>query len=270
MEKGIPIRSISRAITILQEINQMGSLSMMQIARRGGLPYPTTCRIVQTLIHEGLIEQEPSRKFYRPTALVQSLSQGFRSDSMVVEHGRDHIRRLTREIGWPVSLTVRIGTHMVVRDATHSETSLTFEVYYPGYRLPLVDCAAGRVCMAFSEEEELERIMQWLSLVDETGEASLPTQIALMNRTRIRADGYDAIGWGQHNLTPGRTSSIAVPILLGGRYLASLTLIYFASAMKQDEALSRHLEALRRTAQAIARDLERAQGGEPDGGAARP
>ncbi|WP_260928521.1 IclR family transcriptional regulator [Novosphingobium sp. 9] len=196
MEKGIPIRSVSRAISILQEINQMGSLSMMQIARRGGLPYPTTCRIVQTLIHEGLVEQEPARKYYRPTALVQSLSQGFRSDSMVVEHGREHIRDLTQRIGWPVSLTVRIGTHMVVRDSTHSETSLTFEVYYPGFRLPLVDSAAGRVCLANMDAMELEQVVEWLNVADDSGQRGLPTEIALSNRERIREDGYDAISWG--------------------------------------------------------------------------
>ncbi|MFD2137741.1 helix-turn-helix domain-containing protein [Novosphingobium resinovorum] len=59
MERGVPIRAVCRAISILQEINQMGSLSMMQISKRGRIPYPTACRIVQTLMHEGLIEQEP-------------------------------------------------------------------------------------------------------------------------------------------------------------------------------------------------------------------
>jgi IclR family mhp operon transcriptional activator len=139
MERGVPIRAVCRAISILQEINQMGSLTMMQIAKRGGIPYPTACRIVQTLIHEGLIEQEPARKYYRPTAMVQSLSQGFQADSLLVERGRRHIRALTQKVGWPVSLTVRIGTHMVVRDSTHADTSLTFERYYPGFRLPLMD-----------------------------------------------------------------------------------------------------------------------------------
>ena len=145
MERGVPIRSVSRAIAILQAINQKGALSMMQISRMGDVPYPTACRIIQTLMYEGLVEQEPSRKYYRPTVMVQSLSHGFQADSMLVETGRQHIRELTRKVGWPVSLTVRVGTQMVVRDSTHGETSLTFERYYPGYRLPLLDCASGRV-----------------------------------------------------------------------------------------------------------------------------
>ena len=50
----------------------------MDIAKRAKVPYPTACRIVQTLLHEGLIEREPARKHYRPTPLIQSLSNGFR------------------------------------------------------------------------------------------------------------------------------------------------------------------------------------------------
>jgi IclR family mhp operon transcriptional activator len=255
MERGVPIRAVCRAISILQEINQMGSLTMMQIAKRGGIPYPTACRIVQTLIHEGLIEQEPARKYYRPTAMVQSLSQGFQADSLLVERGKRYIRALTAKIGWPVSLTVRIGTNMVVRDSTHADTSLTFERYYPGYRLPLMDCASGRVCLAQMTPEELDRVMNWVSLVGAPSEQEQTAYVSVNTLNKIRDEGYAAIGWGQHNLTPGKTSSIAVPIFRDGKFEAALTLIYFAAAMKQGEAVERYMADLKATAEAISAEL---------------
>jgi IclR family mhp operon transcriptional activator len=258
MERGVPIRAVCRAISILQEINQMGSLTMMQIAKRGCIPYPTACRIVQTLIHEGLIEQEPARKHYRPTALVQSLSQGFQADSMLVERGRRYIRGLTQKIGWPVSLTVRIGTNMVVRDSTHADTSLTFERYYPGFRLPLMDCASGRVCLAHMNGEELDRVMNWVSLVGAPEEQDQTAYVSVNTLNKIRDEGYAAIGWGQHNHTPGKTSSIAVPIFRDGKFEAALTLIYFAAAMKQGEAVERYLPDIKATAEAISAELSMA------------
>lgn len=255
MERGVPIRAVCRAISILQEINQMGSLTMMQIAKRGCIPYPTACRIVQTLMHEGLIEQEPARKYYRPTAMVQSLSQGFQADSLLVDRGRRHIKTLTQKIGWPVSLTVRIGTNMVVRDSTHADTSLTFERYYPGYRLPLMDCASGRVCLAHMSGEELDRVMNWVSLVGAPAEQEQTAYVSVNTLNKIREEGYAAIGWGQHNLTPGKTSSIAVPIFRDGKFEAALTLIYFAAAMKQGDAVDRYLADLKSTAEAISAEL---------------
>ena len=248
MKRGVPIRSVSRAISVLQEINQWGSLSMMQIAKFVQRPYPTAFRIVQTLIHEGLIEQEPSRKFYRATPLVQSLAQGFQVDSIVVEQARSHIRALTQKVGWPVSLTVRVGTNMVVRDSTHSDTSLTFERYYPGFRLPLMDCASGRVCLAYMSQEELDSTINWISQVGAPEEQEMIAYVSVNSLIKIREEGYAAIGWGQHNLTPGKTSTIAVPVFRDGKFEAALTLIYFSAAMKQAEAIERHLEDLKQTA----------------------
>ena len=46
MEKGVPIRSVSRSIAVLQTVNRMKSLSLMEIARAVDLPYPTAFRIV--------------------------------------------------------------------------------------------------------------------------------------------------------------------------------------------------------------------------------
>ena len=72
MEKGVPIRSISRSIAVLQCINGGGALSLTEIARVVKLPYPTTVRIIQTLMHEGLVACEPVDKKYRATCMVES------------------------------------------------------------------------------------------------------------------------------------------------------------------------------------------------------
>lgn len=254
MEKGVPIRSISRAISVLQMVNRHGSLSMMEIARRCGMPYPTTYRIVYTLIHEGLVEQEPARKHYRATALVQSLSHGYQPASRLVTVAAPLIRNLTKEMGWPVSLTVRVGSNMVVCDSTHAETSLTFDNYYPGYTLPLLDCASGRVCLAHLPQDELEDLRRWASVALASEERSFFYSDELL--ARIREQSYASQAWGRHNLTPGKTSSIAVPILVDGQFKGALTLIYFAASMKESAALERYVAPLQRTARAVAGHLE--------------
>ncbi|MEL7030280.1 MAG: helix-turn-helix domain-containing protein, partial [Pseudomonadota bacterium] len=133
MEKGVPIRAISRGLAALQAINRNKSLSMMEVAQAAEVPYPTACRIVQTLVYEGLIEREPHRKRYRPTALVHTLSSGHQNEDDLVKAARPHLIELTRKVSWPVSLTTRVGATMMVRDSTHALTSLTFHNYDPGY-----------------------------------------------------------------------------------------------------------------------------------------
>jgi molybdenum-dependent DNA-binding transcriptional regulator ModE len=56
------VRAISRGLAVLQAVNRGGSVTMMEICRTAQIPYPTACRIVQTLMDEGMIEREPARK----------------------------------------------------------------------------------------------------------------------------------------------------------------------------------------------------------------
>jgi IclR family mhp operon transcriptional activator len=256
MEKGVPIRSISRCISVLQAINRSGSLTMMEIAHSSNVPYPTACRIVQTLLFEGLIEKEPARKRYRATALVQSLSHGFQDHDRLVTTARQHIVALTKKLTWPVSLATRVGSVMMIRDSTHALTSLTFNNYFPGYTLPILDCASGRAYLTYTDEETRASILE--ALVPPTDSAaalrySLARSGALFDE--IRANGYASTGRNKFTATPGKTSSIAVPVFDAQGIAGALVLIFFASAIKMNEAITLYVDELKATANTISQEL---------------
>jgi IclR family mhp operon transcriptional activator len=258
MEKGVPIRSITRSIAALKAINRHGSLSMMEIAKSAEVPYPTACRIVQTLLYEGLIEQEPARKRYRPTALVQTLATGFQHDDELVRLARPHIVALTQKVGWPISVAIRVGRQMMLRDSTHANSSLTFEHYYPGFTLPILDSASGKVSMAFAPDDDREMILRFMRVSQDIDLNYLATAEVSLDVERIRANGYAVQGRNHFNLTPGKTSSIAVPIFKNGHFEAAMTMVFFIAAMKLSSALEQYLEDLKLTAAAISHDLSNA------------
>jgi len=259
LERGIPIRSISRAIAVLQAINRGGSLTMMEIARASAVPYPTACRIVQTLLHEGLVERESARKRYQPTALVQTLAHGFQGHGALVKATRPHIAALTRDIGWPISLTTHVGSSMVIRDSTHAQTSLTFNAYFPGYAVPILDCAAGHVYLAYAREEERESLLDSLARL---GDRDTHHMLQLVREggviETVRASGYAARGFNRFTQNPGKTSSIAVPLFRDDAIAGALTLAFFASAIQIDEAIRQFLPKLQACAAAITEDLKAA------------
>lgn len=256
--RGIPIRAVSRAISVLQAINQAGSMNMMDIAQASQVPYPTACRIVQTLLHEGLIEREERRKHYRPTALVQTLSQGFVGYGELVHIARPHISALTRDIGWPITLSTHVGNSMVLRDSTHSLTSLTFSEYHPGYMMPILDCAAGLVHLAFSSEEERNTILNNLSRFDDE---SIQHMLEILNEgaliDAVRASGYAARGYNRFTLNPGKTSSISVPILGRTGVLGCLSVAFFATTLEIREGVRELLPRLKSCAASIATAMNR-------------
>jgi IclR family mhp operon transcriptional activator len=255
MNEKVPIRTVTRSIAVLRAINRHGSLSMVSIAQASGLSYPTAFRLVRTLMHEGLVEREPSRKYYRPTVRVQELSVGYREHSKVVSISRPFLEALTKKLGWPVSIATRVGMNMILRDSTHAATTLTFEHYPPGFTFPLLSSSSGHLFLAHTTDEDRAKVLEWAG---ETEDSETAIRLFPGEKTleRIRDEGYAALEWGRHNLNPGRTSTLSVPIFQDGEFEAALTLIYFSASMKQTVAVERYVETLSETARQITEALD--------------
>lgn len=256
MDKGIPIRSLSRGIAVLKAINRSGSLTMTEITRTCDLPYPTASRVIQTLVHEGLIEREPKRRRYRPTAMVQSLAHGFQGDGRLVKAARPHIVDLTRMLGWPITLSSHVGHSMVIRDSTHALSALTFNEYFPGYASPLLESAAGLVYLAALGDAEREGLIQSMRAIENE---DWTQALTLLEDSRmideIREHGYAARSFNLFTRNPGKTSSIAVAIMDGEQPMGAVSLAYFASAMKAEEAIARFAPQIRACGATISANL---------------
>jgi IclR family mhp operon transcriptional activator len=253
MERGVPIRSVSRSLAVLQVINAAGSLSLMEIARAVKVPYATAARLVLTLLHEGMIEKEPDRKNYRPTMLVQSLASGYNDHSHLGAVARQHIVDLTNKHGWPVAVSTRFGMNMIVRECTHTLSPYTLSTYYPGFVYPLLQSAAGMVHLAFSSERERDLSRHDLSGSDNP-DLGLTSEAALED---IRAKGYATRGRNRFTLPEGKNSAIAAPIFHHGRLCGTLALIFLASATRMDKAVELCAQDVVDTARAVSRDLDR-------------
>lgn len=229
---------------------------MMEIARASAVPYPTACRIVQTLLFEGLIEQEPVRKRYRPTGLVQTLAHGFQGHAEVVQTARPYIVELTRRLLWPISLATHVGPNMVIRDSTHALTTLTFSDYFPGFSIPILDCASGLAYLAYMPEDERASILASLKRLPDR----VPTHTLRMIEEEklletIRHQGFATRGNNHFTRNPGKTSSIAVPIFENGHVAGAMTLAFFSSAMRMEQAIAQFADPLREAALSISAEL---------------
>lgn len=256
IERDGQVRSISRGLAVLQTVNRGGSVTMMQISRGAAIPYPTACRIVHTLIEEGMIEREPARKRYRPTALVRTLASGYQESDDLVAVARPHIVDLCKLVSWPISISSRVGNMMMVRDSTHMLTSLTLHNYTPGYTLPLVECSSGKAWLAWADPEERRAVVAGMRQLD--GPADHMAQLLLRDDTMldaIRARGYATQARNVYTATPGKTSSIAVPLFRGEAVAGAMALVFFASAMPMRQAEERYVGAMKATADKISERL---------------
>ena len=254
------IRAIGRALKVLQAINLHRSLSMTSIATLCDLPYPTAYRIVEALIAEQMVERETTRKHYRPTALVRTLSAGYQPTDDLVAVCRPHITRLTRELRWPISVCTRVGTSMMIQESTHAIAPFTLNLYHPGYTMPILGSSSGKVHLAFSSDEDRDTLLHKVARADDANAQRMISRL-LAELQAIRAQGYASYERIRHTANPGKTSAISVPVLLNGICQFTLTLAVFSSAMTLPAAVNAYVPRLKATAETIAQDLTERRGG---------
>ena len=260
MSKKSSIRSISRALRVLQAINRHDYLTLDEISEITQIPYSTTWRIVSTLENESIIERDISRKHYRATALALSLSYGYQAQSRLVAIARPHIVKLTYEIGWPVCVLSRVGAKMVVHDSTHDLAPLTFSEYHPGYSIPIESSASGKAYLAFIDPKKRKYIIDQLKRTSlDTNSEILTNNLQDHHFKMIIEDGYASFIRNPHAKDPGKRSSIAVPLYRDEMLVGVLTLLFFSTTMRVVEAFKQYEKQIFEAQTTINRDLKEAE-----------
>lgn len=253
------IRSLSRSIHVLQAINRKGAMGLAEIARAADLPMPTVYRIINTLMREGLIERDgPRQKLYRPTALIQTLACGFQNHDRLVNAARPSMSRFTHEHHWPLSIVTRVGDKMVVRYHTASQTTLTFNNYYPGWQVPLLASASGQVFVAFTDDETRDMLIESAANLEDSQQTFMLEHFRSGEATAtIRERGYAAVAKSWFSANPGKTSSVAVPIFDGEELIGALAIVFFASGLSLEQAIAHYLAPVQAVSAQISADLAR-------------
>lgn len=251
------IRSIERAIHVLQELNLQPYTSLARLHAATGLPKPTLVRILRTLESLGYVENDAHLGGYQITAQVLSLSSGFHKDPLVVEAGRAWAISLTRKYQWPVSIALLDRDSIVVRFSTVPDSKISPFHRTVNMRLPLLTRGLGLAYLAFAPDEERDLLLNILRRSDDPENAIAHRHRHLADLFRkIRTDGY-AIRAA--HVEPRNSNTIAVPIFdEHKRVVASLGITYFKSAFTSvEEACERYAPILSHAASEISEDLTR-------------
>jgi IclR family mhp operon transcriptional activator len=243
------VRSLSRGLALIRELNVTGPSSAQQLARRSRLNRTTCYRLLQTLQQDGFVSFDPESALFSLTSQVRMLSEGASIRDLSSQAALPPMFTLLGEVSWPSDFAVFERGAAMIRESTHSFSPFSIHRSMIGRDRSLVRSALGRAMLsAASPALRREMLDITASLVPE--DASLARDKGLINRlvSKTRKDGYaSSIGETEQGI-----SAIALPVHGGGPMLGSLNIVFFTSAMTPEVAARRYLRPLKRAA----RDIE--------------
>lgn len=248
------VRSLQRGLAILQAVNWHNGVKAADVAKLAGVPRPTAYRLLETLEGLGFVVRTQSGDMWRPTLQTKSLSSGFRDKDWVAQIAVPQMMKLGRKLLWPLDLVTFRDFRMEIRESTHNISPFSVDHGMVGRGLPVLDTAGGRAYLAYLPDAEREQVLQ--ALRTELGEEKVgfhedgPLEF-ILDRTRQLGLGYRMRGFNE------RTMSISAPVMAEYRPVACLTMIWIGSALRFEDAVRTHGDALKATARSIGDELAR-------------
>lgn len=160
------VRSVDRALSILQVIARSGPMGVTEIALAVGVHKSTAFRLLGTLEARGFVHQSQERGEYRLGQGVVQLAAGAVQHHDINVIARDVTARLAETVGETVNTAIHDGTAVISIDQ-HIGPAAVSSIDWVGRRAPLHATAAGKVFLAFPDADGLPAVPARLDPVAE-------------------------------------------------------------------------------------------------------
>jgi DNA-binding IclR family transcriptional regulator len=234
MEK---IRSISRAVRILETFRGGASPTVTELARSLQLPKSSVFEILTTLAAEGVVAKEQGTNRYRLGMKLIELASLARESLGVVDVAEPLLKRLNAALDETVQLTVRDKTEILYVSGFESTRQLrTF--FRRGIHAPMHCTALGKAILAFLPPSEIEAAIGSSGLPRFTPRTITDRRLLREELRRTAARGF-ALDNGEHE---DGVRCVGAPVRSAdGAVVASISVSGPASRLppRRDAAISR-------------------------------
>ncbi|PJX22433.1 transcriptional regulator [Advenella sp. S44] len=241
MSTSQPIRSVTRAIVLLQAMNRQAVSTVEMLYTQTDLPKPTIVRLLRTLESLKLVRHAPQHGAYYLTSGVRTLSVGYHSEPKIVEAAMSLMDAMTLKVKWPMAIAVFEDNAVVVRYSTIPLSPLALLHSTINMRLSMASRALGRAYLAFCDKHEQEIILDALALSDDAEDLLAKDRMTFCRLLDdIRRAGYAT----RHKAVRPISQTIAVPVIVENRVVATVGITFFSSILTEKKAASTYLSDL--------------------------
>jgi IclR family mhp operon transcriptional activator len=247
------VRGLTRGIELLHALNRApsGRATSGELSKVTGLHRTTVRRMLETLVDDGYLRRSESDDSFRLTRKVRELSEGYTDSEWVSAQAAPLMGALLQRLVWPSDLSTPSGDAMQIRETTHRFSPLSFHGSMVGRHLPFLLTASGRAYFGHCADEEREQLLQVLRAGGgEQARLAADDRFVANLVRRVRTDGFGSneAEWKDEK----KLGAIAMPIIFEQRVLASLSVVYLASAITLEQAVARYRAPLQEAVAQIA------------------
>lgn len=199
------VQSVDRAFSLLEHLaDGGGSLSLSELGSRSGLPMPTIHRLMRSLVSQGYVRQEPSRRYALGPRMIRL---GESATRMLGSWATPHLARLVDQFGETTNMAMLDGDAAVYVAQVPSPQSMRMFTEV-GRTVMLHSTGVGKAILSTLDDDEVKGIVRRTGMPART-EHTITTPDALLKQLGlVRQRGF-ATDDGEQELG---VRCVAVPI----------------------------------------------------------
>ena len=205
-KKASGVQSLDRALQLLELLADAGgAMRLAELEAATGLPLPTIHRLIRSLVHNGYVRQEPSRRYALGPQLIRLGETAGRSLGSWA--GRQHLAELAAEIGETANMAVLEGDAVVYVAQVPSVHAMRMFTEV-GRRVPAHCTGVGKALLSTLPDEDVLAIVRRAGMPARTARTITDPDVLLAELAEIRDQGF-AVDNGEQEIG---VRCVAVPV----------------------------------------------------------
>lgn len=243
------VKSLDRGLDILEYVAACHEPpSFSQLMGSLGIPRSSLFHLLTNLLQRDFLDRDPKTDRYRLGSGVVQLAQKIKRPSLG-DRVTPFLRQLSTEVSETCGFYIQAADSVEVLASAISTQALSYTMKV-GMNAPLYAVSAGKIVLAELPAEELSRYLARVTL-----SAVTPHTVRSKNRLKkeIQEIGAAGFAYSRDEFTLGITA-IATAVRSGTNFHGAINLAVPTARFTSDRD-AEFREALRRTAQAIAKQI---------------
>lgn len=247
-KSGVPKGVLQRGVLVLRSfVGAASTLSLAEVSEKTGLDKSTAHRLLQVLVDENFVYQDPATRRYQLHTGVLQLASAVLDELRLPPRSRRALTRLRDETGESAGLHVRSGNYRLCTEEVESRSPLRMASGV-GNLYPLCAGAPGKVLVAYLDRDEYETVA---CEPDALGQWADAKEGLIAELASVRERGWAV---SEEETTKG-ARAVSAPVRdYRGRVIAAINVAGPAERLTR-ERLDEVIDAVQREAAELSRDM---------------